>query len=101
MPTASAPCRTSSRHSPPIGAAARGWRLAAGEHPHEASLLTLDATRARAALGWEPLLAFDDAVAWTADWYQAFRNGDDVGAVTRAQIGMFAERLARAAGNRT
>jgi CDP-glucose 4,6-dehydratase len=78
-----------------------GWRLDGGEHPHEASLLTLDAARARAALGWEPLLAFDDAVAWTADWYQAFRNGDDIGAVTRAQIGMFAERLAQAAGNRT
>jgi CDP-glucose 4,6-dehydratase len=78
-----------------------GWRLDDGEHPHEASLLTLDAARARAALGWEPLLAFDDAVAWTADWYQEFRNGDDVGAVTRRQIGMFAERLARSAGNRT
>jgi CDP-glucose 4,6-dehydratase len=78
-----------------------GWRLDSGEHPHEASLLTLDASRARAALGWEPLLAFDDAVAWTADWYRTFRNGDDVGAVTLRQIGMFAERLAPPVGNPT
>jgi len=78
-----------------------GWRLDGGEHPHEASLLTLDATRARTTLGWRPLLPFDDAVAWTADWYQAFRNGDDVGAVTRGQIAMFAQRLARPQSNRT
>ena len=40
-----------------------GWRLDAGDHPHEASLLTLDATRARTLLGWRPLLSFDEAVA--------------------------------------
>jgi CDP-glucose 4,6-dehydratase len=53
----------------------------------------LDATRARALLGWRPLLSFDDAVTWTADWYRAFWNGEDVGAVTRRQIDAFSERL--------
>ena len=77
-----------------------GWRHDDGEHPHEASLLTLDATRARAVLGWRPRLAFDDAVAWTADWYRAFRSAEDVGAVTRRQIEMFAERLDQPAGDR-
>jgi CDP-glucose 4,6-dehydratase len=77
-----------------------GWRLDAGEHPHEDSLLTLDATRARAVLGWRPLLAFEEAVAWTADWYRAFWNGDDVGAVTRAQIEAFSERLQEPASDR-
>jgi CDP-glucose 4,6-dehydratase len=75
-----------------------GWRLDAGEHPHEASLLTLDASRARAALGWRPLLPFDEAVAWTADWYRAFRNGDEVGALTCRQIDDYSERLDRPAG---
>src|SRR5262245_57959627 len=70
-----------------------GWLLDGGEHLHESSLLTLDATRASATLGWEPLLGFDDAVAWTADWYRVFRSGDDVGALTRAQIDSFSERL--------
>jgi CDP-glucose 4,6-dehydratase len=77
-----------------------GWRLDAGEHPHEASLLTLDATRARAILGWRPLLSFDEAVSWTADWYRAFWSGDDIGAVTRRQIDAFSERLHRPAGER-
>jgi CDP-glucose 4,6-dehydratase len=77
-----------------------GWRLDTAEHPHEASQLTLDATRARSLLGWRPLLSFDEAVTWTADWYQAFWNGDDIGAVTRRQIDAFSERLHRPAGER-
>jgi len=32
-------------------------------------------------------------VTWTADWYRAFWNGEDVGAVTRRQIDAFSERL--------
>jgi CDP-glucose 4,6-dehydratase len=77
-----------------------GWRPDTNEHPHEASLLTLDATRARALLGWRPLLAYDDAVTWTADWYRAFWNGNDVGAVARRQIDAFSERMARPASPR-
>jgi len=74
-----------------------GWRFDNDEHPHEASFLTLDATRARALLGWRPLLSFDDAVTWTADWYRGFWNGDDIGAVTRRQIEAFSQRLHRLA----
>jgi CDP-glucose 4,6-dehydratase len=77
-----------------------GWRLDTAEHPHEASQLTLDAARARSLLGWRPLLSFDEAVTWTADWYRAFWNGDDVGAVTRRQIEAFSERMQRPAGER-
>jgi CDP-glucose 4,6-dehydratase len=77
-----------------------GWRLDAGDHLHEASLLTLDATRARTLLGWRPLLSFDEAVAWTADWYRAFRDGEDVGAVTRRQIELFSAGLRRLADER-
>jgi hypothetical protein len=78
-----------------------GWRLDAGEHPHEAPLLTLDATRARAILGWQPLLPFDEALTWTADWYQAFRDDKDIAAFTRAgRSTCFPDRLARPAGER-
>jgi CDP-glucose 4,6-dehydratase len=77
-----------------------GWRLDTAEHPHEASQLTLDATRARSLLGWQPRLAFEEAVSWTADWYRAFWNGDDIGAVTRRQIDAFSERLHRPADER-
>jgi CDP-glucose 4,6-dehydratase len=74
-----------------------GWRLDAEDRLHEAELLTLDAARAHATLGWQPLLAFDEAVAWTADWYRAYWNGEDAAAVTRRQIDAFSERLDGAA----
>jgi CDP-glucose 4,6-dehydratase len=70
-----------------------GWRADTGEHPHEAALLALDATRARQVLGWRPLLSFDDTVRWTADWYQAFWNGKDIGVATRRQIASYCERI--------
>jgi CDP-glucose 4,6-dehydratase len=77
-----------------------GWRLDSGDHPHEASLLTLDATRAHTLLGWRPLLLFDEAVAWTADWYRAFRDGEDMGAITHRQIELFSSGLHRLADER-
>ncbi len=77
-----------------------GWRFDTDEHPHEASLLTLDASRARSLLGWRPLLSFDEAVTWTADWYRAFWNGDDVALVTRQQIDAFSQRLDRLGDDR-
>jgi CDP-glucose 4,6-dehydratase len=70
-----------------------GWQPDPREHPHEAPLLTLDASRAQARLGWRPQLAFEDAVAWTADWYRAFWNGADAAEVTLRQIEAYAERL--------
>jgi CDP-glucose 4,6-dehydratase len=76
------------------------WRFDADEHPHEASLLTLDSTLARSLLGWRPLLSFDEAVTWTADWYRAFWNGDDVALLTRQQIDAFSERLEGLADDR-
>ena len=69
------------------------WRPDTGAHPHEAALLALDPTRAREVLGWRPLLSFDDAVQWTADWYRAFWSGESMSAVTRRQIAAYFERL--------
>ena len=77
-----------------------GWRLDTGEHPHEAQFLSLDASRARTLLDWRPMLSFDEAVTWTADWYRALWNSEDIGAVTLRQIDLFSERLRRPASDR-
>ena len=58
--------------------------------PHEAKLLTLDCSKARARLGWVPRLEFARTVAMTADWYGAWSRGADMVALTRAQIAEFA-----------
>jgi CDP-glucose 4,6-dehydratase len=77
-----------------------GWWPDFDQHPHEDALLSLDASRARAQLGWRPQLAFDEAVAWTADWYRAFWNGEGAGAVTRRQTDAYCERLEHPADER-
>ena len=68
------------------------WDLASGNHPPEAGLLALDATRAQRELGWQNRLGFRDAVAWTVDWAQRVRAGADPRAVTHQQIAAFEDR---------
>ena len=74
-----------------------GWTQEPVAQPQEAQLLTLSADKAKAVLGWRPLLDFEDTVRWTADWYQAFLDQDDMGGVTIGQIARFEERLAQRA----
>jgi CDP-glucose 4,6-dehydratase len=42
-----------------------------GDAPHEAGLLRLDWSKARARLGWHPGLTLEEAVKLTVDWYRA------------------------------
>lgn len=57
-----------------------------GPRPHEAGLLRLDCSKARAALGWRPTLRLEQALEWIAAWHQAVAAGEDARAVTLAQI---------------
>jgi CDP-glucose 4,6-dehydratase len=56
---------------------------------HEARYLKLDSSRARAHLGWRPGWGLADGVDAVIDWYLALREGQDMRAVTRAQIASF------------
>lgn len=40
------------------------------KHLHEAQMLYLSTKKARASLGWEPLMGFTDAVKETVSWYK-------------------------------
>jgi CDP-glucose 4,6-dehydratase len=59
--------------------------------PHEARTLTLDSSKARIRLGWNPRLAYADAIRWTVAWYKAFAAGDDVAEETRKQLRRYQE----------
>lgn len=39
---------------------------------HEATLLSLDISKARYRLHWQPTLTLDETIAFTVDWYKAF-----------------------------
>jgi len=58
--------------------------------PHEATLLNLDCTKARTRLGWRSRLPFEEAIAYTVDWYAAWYAGADMLDITSRQIGDFA-----------
>jgi CDP-glucose 4,6-dehydratase len=57
------------RHWPGVA-----WHRVEGERPHEANLLQLDSSKARAALGWRPVWSFEEGVAATARWYREWQE---------------------------
>ena len=70
---------------------APGWVRVESPNPPEAPTLTLSSRRAREILGWEPLLDLDQALMWTASWYEEQRSGGDALRLTREQIRLFEE----------
>jgi CDP-glucose 4,6-dehydratase len=62
------------------------WHADAALHPHEAHTLRLDSSRARTLLGWRPRWSLDAALDRTIDWHLAWRDGQDMAAVSLAQI---------------
>ena len=61
------------------------WRVEASP-VHEARLLELDSSRARAELGWRPRWGLEEALARTIAWHQAWRAGEDLADLCLAQI---------------
>ncbi len=67
--------------------------------PHEATLLSLDCTKARALLGWKPQLSLDEGLKWAADWYRRF-EGTDVRAICQRQMEDYSARMLETRGDR-
>lgn len=62
------------------------WEVDFCEHPHEAHYLRLDISKARAGLGWQPVLRLQDALQRIIDWAQQRYAGADMRTATLAQI---------------
>jgi CDP-glucose 4,6-dehydratase len=62
------------------------WNLSETTEPHEAGLLSLDASLAKTVLGWHDKLKFTDAVTWTTSWYQKVDAKESARDVTLMQI---------------
>ena len=80
--------------------AATAWKGGRWEHVpsgggHEARLLALDSSRARAELGWSPVLGVREAVEWTTRWYRTRFDGGDVAALAAEQIAEYEARAER------
>jgi CDP-glucose 4,6-dehydratase len=75
--------------------AGASWALDEATHPHEDHFLRLDCTKAKALLGWRPVLDLDTTLDWIVEWYRSCLRGDDIRALTEAQIDRY-ERLCTA-----
>ena len=65
------------------------WILDGGEHPHEATFLKLDCSKARARLGWRPCWDLNHTLDSIVAWYKAAGRNEDLKAVTLAQIDQY------------
>jgi CDP-glucose 4,6-dehydratase len=59
------------------------------KHLPEAPLLSLDITKARETLGWQPRWDFPTTVQETVTWYRAMHEGGDAVALTQGQIAAY------------
>jgi CDP-glucose 4,6-dehydratase len=71
-----------------------GWVGDLGPKPHEARHLKVDAAKARARLGWQPVLGVREAVAWSVEWYRRQAAGEAARDLCQEQIARFEARMA-------
>lgn len=62
------------------------WECDASLQPHEANILKLDSFKAKARLGWRPRWNLHTALEMTLAWHHAWKEGDDMAAVSVRQI---------------
>lgn len=62
------------------------WECDPTPQPHEANMLKLDSSKAKARLGWRPRWDLPTALAQTMEWHQAWRRGADMAEVSTNQI---------------
>lgn len=66
------------------------WQMQPGEHPHEATYLKLDISKARQRLDWSPRWTLDEALRQTVDWHKGWLRGEDMRSLTFEQISRYA-----------
>ena len=65
------------------------WEQDKAHQPHEANSLSLDCSKARLKLGWEPSLSLEDSLKQIILWNKSYQAGEDMQAVTKADIDNF------------
>jgi CDP-glucose 4,6-dehydratase len=66
------------------------WTTEHTKQPHEAGLLKLDSSKAKTLLGWSPRWNLETALNKTVEWHEAWRNREDMAAITTQQIQAYA-----------
>lgn len=65
------------------------WQRDPNPGPPESTFLKLDASKARAYLGWRPKLNLETTLDWIVDWFRRYQRGDDPREVCFEEIERF------------
>lgn len=65
------------------------WKKEGLEQPHEANLLKLDCSKARAQLGWTPKWKLEMATQKIVEWQKAYQARENMQEVSLAQINQY------------
>ena len=65
------------------------WEKEGSEQPHEANLLKLDCSKARAQLGWTPKWSLETATQKIVQWQKAFQAKENIQEVSLLQINQY------------
>ena len=65
------------------------WSVDNQQHPHEATQLRLDCSKARSRLGWHPRWGIDQTIDKIVDWHKAYDQGANMHEITLAQINSY------------
>ena len=66
--------------------AGASWQLDGQNHPHEATYLKLDCSKALGQLGWHPRWDIGQTITKIVEWHKAFDQGLDMRELSQAQI---------------
>jgi CDP-glucose 4,6-dehydratase len=62
------------------------WESDSTHHPHEATFLKLDCSKAKRKLGWLPVHDLTTALEWIVEWYRAYLQKKDMREITKYEI---------------
>ena len=62
------------------------YKLDRDEHPHEASLLKLDISKASELLNWKPIFNLEETIKMTVDWYKLYYDGKNKQNISRFML---------------
>lgn len=65
------------------------WTLDQSTHPHEATYLKLDISKARSRLSWQPALTISQSLQMIVDWYCDYKNKADMRNAVLEQISTY------------
>ncbi len=65
------------------------WELDVAHHPHEATYLKLDCSKAKSRLNWYPKTSLATALDWIVEFYRGYMQQQDMRQITESQIARF------------